>query len=486
MRSRAPRETSPGARCFDPQAHPGEPDAVDEEPEDGGQRRSRRAHSDGGEHLVQDLFALVDAPAVEELLGGGATELHFLVDGRVLGRVEEGARRLLEPPAEAEHLGEAHAQASQSGRRRGSVLEGETEEARGLVERELGGGLLGGAFGETRGALEVARAEPVHGDGLGVGPGRVPSSDCASRPWYVRSVASGICATIVSRIRSWVASTTSRPSRSPVRTKPPRAEKSDELVDRVLDAGRGRDDRDGEGPAADGHDLDEPPGGFGQALQALGDHLIEGQHRQGRAGRGGRAAIASHELFDEKRAAARFARHGARRSLRELVGCVEESEHEPVRLVRHRAAPPGRRALRIPSGHRSRISFRKALVSASSSRYVITSRIGGAPGGRSRSSSKRGAVDVPPVRVVDEEHERLPRREPREQTRAGRRTLADGLLADRRWARSGAGRSCRRAGGPGIGEPAATRPRGGRRARRPPSMRSRWRLSASMTVSTAL
>ena len=170
IRSRAARETSRGGSVLHPQAHPRQPDAVDEEPEDGGQRQSRRAHSDGGEHLVQDLLALVDAAAVEELLGGGATELHLLVDGRALGGVEEGARRLLEPPAEPEHLGEARAQASQRGRRRGSVLEGETEEARGLVERELGGGLLGGVFGETRGAVEVARAEPVKGDGLGVGP----------------------------------------------------------------------------------------------------------------------------------------------------------------------------------------------------------------------------------------------------------------------------------------------------------------------------
>jgi hypothetical protein len=180
-------------------------------------------------------------------------------------------------------------------------------------------------------------------------------------------------------------------------------------------------------PAADRHDLDEPSGGFGQALQALGDHLVEGQHRQGRAGCGGRAAVASHELFDEKRAAARFARHGARRSLRELVGCVEESEHEPVRLV-HIERPHQDVARFHPFGpplaHLLQEGARLRLVVAIRHHEQDRRR----SGGTQQVEQQGGAVDVPPVRVVDEEHERLPRREPREQpAEGGERPATDSL-----------------------------------------------------------
>ena len=68
---------------------------------------------------------------------------------------------------------------------------------------------------------------------------------------------------------------------------------------------------------------------------------------------------------------------------------IEQSEHERERLIELERLHLDVARVGSPSGQRSRISLRKALVSRLVVAIVITSRIGAAPGGRSRSSSSK-------------------------------------------------------------------------------------------------
>ena len=140
---------------------------------------------------------------------------------------------------------------------------------------------------------------------------------------------------MVWRKPSWLVSTISHPSRSPVRKKPTRAGRSDGLLDLVAGPRGLRDDGDRQRPAAHGDDLEQTPRVVREAIESLRDHLSEGDRAEGRALVAQREVhVVTHELFDEKRTSPRLARGRTRRSLRELVGAVEERQGQPPRVRR--------------------------------------------------------------------------------------------------------------------------------------------------------
>ena len=214
---------------------------------------------------------------------------------------------------------------------------------------------------------------------------------------------------MVSRMRSWLASTTSTPSRRPARTKRRARRTATSCVDRVAGLRGGAHGRNGQRPAADGDDLEEPPRVVGQARDARGQHLFERDRRRGRgtcrpAPIAEVRAGAARELLDQERAPARLARDGVGR-----LRAPRRRRSRGATSARRRASSGVERSdghvahLGVLPASASRRSARNGLVSASSARCVITSRSGGASGGRIELEEERGAVGVAPLHVVDED-----------------------------------------------------------------------------------
>ncbi len=74
------------------QADDGEPQAIDDKPEDRGDRRARGPHADGHEDAAEHLGALVQTASAEHLLGGGTRELQLLIRRRIESRFEISLR----------------------------------------------------------------------------------------------------------------------------------------------------------------------------------------------------------------------------------------------------------------------------------------------------------------------------------------------------------------------------------------------------------
>ena len=164
-------EAEAGARA-DGQSH-----AVDDEPEHRAQHRPRGRQPHRGEDAVQHRGALDHVPAREELDRRSAFELGALQRRRAFGRLEVSARGLFAATRPLVDGGQAGAHATRLLRRARSGLERHPEQARGVIERQLGDRLLRGPLRELGRAGAIAGSQQVHGDRLGVrGPGEASSA----------------------------------------------------------------------------------------------------------------------------------------------------------------------------------------------------------------------------------------------------------------------------------------------------------------------
>ena len=322
-------------------------------PARGGRRRARRApkgggrrpHADRRQHAAEDRLRLVDVAAREELLRRRALELEPRV--RTAGPrpavFAGGLRQRPDTPAPRRTAREG----GRSGIRR-RVREAEAVEAGGVVEGELRCRPLGRALRQPGGAL-VSPAPIKCRASASRSHSGASSSARASPPWWARRALAGSSSTIISRMPSWLGSTTSRRRE----TRPHEARRAQESTSSVTSSrsAAARRSRHGQGASGDRHDLDQAARAFRQPLQPLAHHLVEGQN--GRVAPGAVVApVAAYELLDEKRAAARFARDRAGRSPRQLVVRADQRQREragvfPVQGVdRHVAdsAPSGQRS----------------------------------------------------------------------------------------------------------------------------------------------
>ena len=118
------------------------------------------------------------------------------------------------------------------------------------------------------------------------------------------------------------------------------------------------------------------------------------------------AAHATRELLDQKRASGGLAwRCPPLGASCVLVVGAEEGERESLRLRRGRVARRTMSRRSALSDQCAFVSIRKGLESASPSRCVMTSRDRGRRRRADELEQQRGAVDVPPVDVVDVDDE---------------------------------------------------------------------------------
>ncbi len=117
---------------------------------------------------MQHRGALDHAPAREELDRSRAFQLGALQRRRSLRRLQIGPRGLFTAPGPLEHRRESGAQAAGLFRRGRRHLERHVEQARGVIEGQLGDGRLGGTLGELGRAREIPGSDEMPGDRLGV------------------------------------------------------------------------------------------------------------------------------------------------------------------------------------------------------------------------------------------------------------------------------------------------------------------------------
>ena len=155
--------------------------------------------------------------------------------------------------------------------------------------------------------------------------------------------------------------------------------------------------------------LEQAPSVARQAIEPLRDHLSERERVEGPTIVAvGEVHIVTHELLDEKRTSPRLARGRAGRSLRHLVGAIEQRQGEP-HGVRRVERPHGDVAHLGALGPAIAYLFEKRAglrLLVPVSHHVENGR-------RIRRAheveEKRGAVGVAPLRVVDVEDEGLTR-----------------------------------------------------------------------------
>ena len=225
---------------------------------------------------------------------------------------------------------------------------------------------------------------------------------------------------------------------------PARARRPDGLVEALAHARGPRDHGDRQGPAADGHDLEEAPPVVGQALDALRDHLAQRQRVEGRAvGARGDAVepredvhVVAHELLDEKRASLGLARGGARHPLRSVVGAIEQCESEALGFrVRERSHGDVERRGAIRPAIPDLLEERAGLRLFQPVGENVEDR--GRVGRPHEIEEERRAVGVAPLGVVDVDDEgqlgrqgREKRAERREGPAAHEVRIGDGLRGD--------------------------------------------------------
>ncbi len=222
----------------------------------------------------------------------------------------------------------------------------------------------------------------------------ISSSTRANRRWCSRTVGGESWATIVSRMRSWVVSTTSRPSRKPVRAKR-----------RAL-----RTDTTSCTPPSTPDALATTETGSGRPLTAtisITFRACSGRRSRRsltiwssvRTARVAPVAEATPRLLrtssSMRNGLPRDSRATARAVLRAISSVAPRSVVANLRASSTLRGPTAISREIAPAAQRSRISIRNGLVFASSSRNVMTSSRGGGFGGRS-SSSKSPALSVSP------------------------------------------------------------------------------------------
>jgi hypothetical protein len=279
---------------------------------------------------VQDVGPVVDATTGEELLRGGALELGALQRRRALGGVEVDARRLRAEARPLEQLAQAPAKATPPFRRRcRGTLERHALEAHGLIERQLGCCAFGRMLGIFCGALDLSRADEVHGERLGVGVGHpleregeprvVPSNRDRRQPADDR-----LPDAIVYGLDDLPAITQPR-SHEAVSD-----ERGDDAVDRVDTCGLG-ERRDGERTPAHRDHLDDVAGRLREFGEPGAHDFVQRDRAIGRIrrpeGRGAR------ELFEQERVPPRLARDRVGGLLGRRVARPEEREGQLPRLA---------------------------------------------------------------------------------------------------------------------------------------------------------
>ncbi len=280
-------------------------------------------------------------------------------------------------------------------------LERVTKQPRRLVERELRRGFLGGRLQISRRALGVAGAEQVRGQRFEIGiRGRFQRG---SQPTVVfphvgrrEQPDDGLADAVVRHLDDLA------PVAHPRAREPSVAEEGDGLARALADAGRGHGQRHRQRPSADGHDLDEADGFLGKPRKAVTDHLIERHEDEARLVCSDPSAVASHELLDEKRAAPGLPRHRARDPLRHLVGRVEQRERQGERVVDIEGSNGDVADLRPLRPPLADLHQQRALDRPPPSRYVIEQEQRRCFGRTEDLDEERGAVEIAPLRVVDE------------------------------------------------------------------------------------
>ena len=396
-------------------------------------------------------------------------------------------------PAHSQASAVAAREAARLGRRPSAiVVEGRSIKARRLGEGQLGDRLLRGALGVEGSALLVARAEEVRRDGLGIRVGRRLEHARELRVVRARTSA-GSCATIVSRMRSWLASTISHalaqaraheaPRCAGARRAAGRSRRRSRPRPRSTRAGAGRRRRRSRASrrASSGSRATRVARASSRARPRAGRRLARRPSRCGgrrsrrarapRAGRGFRPTRARSRRPSPS-AGVGFRLRGARRG-------------QAARILEHRAA---RRQL----AHLGVLGPARAQVGQEGARLRLLGPVGRHEQHRRRRGrphqldEQRGAVGVAPLDVVDEDHDALPLRERRDElAQRAERELPDDLRVARR---RSAGRSSMPGTRRSTGKTCASAPiASGKRQGSPRvCMSIRCRLSASTTLSTAL
>ncbi|HZT53223.1 MAG TPA: hypothetical protein VE995_02455, partial [Gaiellaceae bacterium] len=320
-----------------------------------------------------------------------------------------------------EDLREPAAQARPVGRTRRPMVQHEPEEARRLIERVLLRRLLGGLLGDPSGALGLARSHPVHRDRLAV---RVRCALEGAREAFVvlaqRSFGQEpddrLADPVVRRLDDL-------PTLAHVGSYEARVrEQGDDLV-RTRTALRGeRHDFDRQGTPAYGDDLGKPASVLGEAVEPLGHELLERCDAERPTG-GYAPSVAANELLDEKGAAARLARRGPCHPLDERVRLAAQCRREAL----------GVRAVERPDGEVTHFgpvgpALAHRAQEGALARFRIAVRHRQEQRGRVRRAQEleqqARAVDVAPLRIVDEEHERSRLRERGQELAEGRERAA--------------------------------------------------------------
>ncbi len=197
-----------------------------------------------------------------------------------------------------------------------------------------------------------------------------------------------------------------------------RPEQGDRRIDVRPGARRGAERRDRQWPAGDGDHLDELAGTSRQTFEPVADHLVESDGTERRPVGARIVAMAAHELLDQQRAPARLAYHRPCGSPSRLVGRSEQREGHAVGIVgRERphldVQDPGRG--RPGRGHLDQEWAAGRLAAAVRHHEEERGRVRGTR----QLHQQRDAVDVAPLCVVDEHHQRLALRERGEQIAEG-------------------------------------------------------------------
>ena len=199
---------------------------------------------------------------------------------------------------------------------------------------------------------------------------------------------------------------------------PLRPEQGDRHVDVLPDAGRGRERRDGQWSAGHGDHLDEIASTSRQTIEPIAHHLVEGDGTGCLSVDARIATMAAHQLLDQQRTPARLAHDRPRRSASRLVGGREQRESHAVGLIGSE-----RPHLYVQNAGRWRPGGGHLDQEGATGCLSVTVRHHEEQRGRERRTrelhQQRDAVDVPPLCVVDEHHERLALRERREQIAQG-------------------------------------------------------------------
>ncbi len=211
----------------------------------------------------------------------------------------------------------------------------------------------------------------------------------------------------------------------------PCPQQGDELWGRVAGVRCDSDGRHGQRAAAHGHDLEQTPRVLGQARRALSQDLVERDHAQrGHALAIRRAMVsgrAARQLLDQERVAARLARDARGNILRGGLARAQKRGGQATRIVERERLDLDLAYLGAlgPSPAQIRKKGTGRRVFRAVRRHQQDWRRRGRP---HHLHEEGGAVGVAPLNVVDEDDDRVPRREgPEKLAQGAERKLPEDL-----------------------------------------------------------